>query len=266
MQKLFDSHAHYTDPRFTREYPGGADALLMKIMADGVGYIINVSTNLDDAERVCEMAKKYPGMYTAAGIHPEDIRDEMSLDNELRRLRELLHRARENKIAAVGEIGYDYHRPPVNKPRQTEFLERQLDMAEEFSLPVIFHDRDAHGDSLDIVRRHPRVHGVFHSFSGSAEMALELVRMGWYVSFSGVLTFTNARKTADAAARVPLGRILIETDCPYLAPHPHRGELNHSALMINTAERLAEIKGISTDAAVRATADNASRLFGIKIV
>lgn len=266
MAKLFDSHAHYTDSRFASDYPGGADALLTNIMSGDVGYIINVSTDLEDAVRVITQAGKYPGMYAAAGIHPGDIKNDMKLESEMNKLRSLLSLAKEKKIVAVGEIGLDYYRQPVNKPLQKAFFERQLEIAKEFSLPAVIHDRDAHGDTLDMIARHPHVRGVFHSFSGSAGMAQELLRLGWYISFSGVLTFKNARKAVEAAECVPLDRILIETDCPYLAPHPHRGELNHSALMRYTAERLAEIKGLDTDEVIDITAGNAAGLFGIDLV
>jgi TatD DNase family protein len=266
MEILFDIHAHYTDKRFDAEYPGGAAALLDEIMPEQAGYIINVSTNVDNAAEVIAQAKQRKGMYAAVGIHPEDIRPEAALEDEMKRLSKLLDGREENKIVAIGEIGFDYYWQPALKDLQRAYFEAQMELARKYGLPVQVHDREAHGDCLDVVRRFPQVKGVFHSFSGSPEMAAELVRLGWYISFSGVLTFRNARKTVETAALIPHDRMLIETDCPYLAPHPHRGELNHSGLLSLTAERLGEITGLGKDGAARLTKENALRLFNIKIV
>ncbi len=266
MEKLFDIHAHYTDERFEKEYPGGAEAVLNEIMPEPVGNIINVSTNIDNAAAVIEMAKRHTGMYAAVGIHPGDIRPEMVFEDEIERLSRMLDNKKENKIVAVGEIGFDYYWQPCDKAAQRRYFEAQMSLAGDYRLPVQVHDREAHGDCLEVIKKFPNVRGVFHSFSGSPEVAEELVRLGWYISFSGVLTFKNARKTVDTAAVIPADRMLIETDCPYLAPHPHRGELNHSGLMILTAERLGEITGFGTDAAIRQTRENALELFGLKFV
>lgn len=266
MEKLFDTHAHYTDERFETEYPGGAEAVLNQIMPEPVGNIINVSTNIDNAAVVIGMAKRHTGMYAAVGIHPGDIRPGMVLEDEMERLSRLLDNKKENKIVAVSEIGFDYYWQPCDKAAQRRYFEAQMALAGEYNLPVQVHDREAHGDCLEVIKKFPNVRGVFHSFSGSAEMAGELVRLGWYISFSGVLTFKNARKTVETAAVIPADRMLIETDCPYLAPHPHRGELNHSGLMILTAERLGEITRLGTDAAIRQTRENALELFGLKFV
>jgi TatD DNase family protein len=263
MEKLFDIHAHYTDERFETEYPGGAEAILNEIIPEPVGNIINVSTNIDNAAAVIEMAKRHPGMYAAAGIHPGDIRPEMVLEDEMKRLSCLLDNKKENKIVAIGEIGFDYYWQPCDKAAQRKYFEAQMALAGEYGLPVQVHDREAHGDCLEVAKKFPHVRGVFHSFSGSPEMAQELVRLGWYISFSGVLTFKNARKTVETAASIPADRMLIETDCPYLAPHPHRGELNHSGLMMLTAERLGEITGQGTEKAICQTRENAFELFGI---
>jgi TatD DNase family protein len=176
----------------------------------------------------------------------------------------LLENKAENKIVAIGEIGFDYHYEGHDKAKQARYFEEQMKLARELSIPVIIHDREAHGDCFDMILKYPEVKGVFHSYSGSPEMATELVKRGWYISFSGVLTFKNARKAVEVAESVPLDRVLIETDTPYLAPHPFRGQINHSGLVRYTAEKLAEIKGMSADEIADITFDNASNLFGIK--
>ncbi len=261
---LFDSHAHYFDRRF--DEVGGADKVLAEeVFCQGVSYVINVGTN-DVTNRLCiEQAKKYDGMYAAVGIHPEDVRDlDDTLSAELDKLALLLgdrNTQREKKIVALGEIGLDYHYEGYNKSLQAECFDAQMCMAKEKKLPVIIHDREAHGDCFDIVISHPDVMGVFHSYSGSAEMAKDLVRRGWYISFSGVATFKNAPRVREAIAAVPLERILIETDAPYLAPHPYRGKINNSALMKYTAAAVAEVKGISTDRIIEITCNNAKNLF-----
>lgn len=265
---LFDSHAHYFDKRFDAELDGGADTLLREtVFPSGVCSVINVGTNPENSLRCIEQAKRYDGMYAAVGIHPEDTRD-MPQDVEyyVEQISAMLDTAKkreENKIVAIGEIGLDYHYDGFDKARQAEFFEAQLSLAEQVGLPVIIHDREAHGDCFETVLRHPRVSGVFHSFSGSAEMAQELVRRGWYISFSGVLTFKNARRVREVAERIPSDRILIETDCPYLAPEPYRGRINHSALMLHTAQALADVRGADLSEIVEVTAKNARRLFGL---
>ena len=265
MEKLFDSHAHYYDSRFERE-TGDTDALLAALFADRVGYIINIGTDIENSKICIAQAAKYPNMYCTVGIHPSDGQQYADADAALDKLETLLgtpDTRRAQKIVALGEIGLDYHYDDTDKACQAYMLEEQLKMAERHDLPVVIHDREAHGDCFDAICRHKDVRGVFHSYSGSAEMAKELVRRGWYISFSGVATFKNAPKVREAIAAVPNDRILIETDAPYLAPVPHRGKMNHSGLMLYTAEAVAAVKGIDTDTAIRFTAENAKRLFGI---
>ena len=259
---LFDSHAHYFDPRFE----GQAEELLTHgIFGSGVSGVINVGTNPENARQCIAQAAKYPRMWCAVGIHPEDCQNDVgNMTEALAAIRDLLDTAekrRANKIVALGEIGLDYHWQPCDKERQMRFFETQLAMAEELSLPVIIHDREAHGDCFETVLRYPRVRGVFHSYSGSAEMARELVRRGWYISFSGVLTFRNAKKVREVAQVVPLDRLLVETDCPYLAPEPFRGRLNHSRLMAYTVAALAELRGLPAEEMIRLTRENAETLF-----
>ena len=170
---------------------------------------------------------------------------------------------RENKCVALGEIGLDYHYPDTDRELQLKYFDAQMSLARELDIPVVIHDRDAHGDVMDMIKRHRGVRGVLHSFSGSAEMAEELSRLGYMISFSGTLTFKNARRPREAAAQLAREEVLIETDCPYLAPHPHRGTLNHSGYLSYTNAALAEVWGISEEECARITLENARRFFGI---
>ena len=262
MEKMLDSHAHYYDRRFLSEL-GGTDALLKELFATDVCAIINIGTDPQTSREVVSEAARWPGMYATVGIHPGDGQRLPDIDAALSEIESMLEGAKEKKIVALGEIGLDYHYEDTDREKQAYFFEKQLEMAEKYDLPVIIHDREAHGDCFDAVCRHPKVTGVFHSYSGSAEMAKDLVRRGWYISFSGVVTFKNAPKVREAVAATPLDRILIETDAPYLAPVPHRGKMNHSGLMRYTAEAVAAVKGVTTDELIRATRENAKRLFGI---
>ncbi|MBO5280185.1 MAG: TatD family hydrolase [Clostridia bacterium] len=261
--KLFDSHAHYYDERFEQEVDGGADAVLSSVFLGHVAKIVNVGTCNENSARCIEQAAKYEGMYAAVGIHPSDCRFYTDLERELAILEQTLSDRASKKIVALGEIGLDYHYENTDRAKQAAFFEAQLEMAERLDLPVIIHDREAHGDCMDTVRRHRGVRGVFHSFSGSAEMAKELVKLGWYISFSGVVTFKNAAKVKEAAAAVPLDRLMIETDCPYLAPHPHRGEINHSGLIHLTCEALADIHSMKIEEMAEITYGNTCNFFGI---
>ncbi|MBQ9782992.1 MAG: TatD family hydrolase [Clostridia bacterium] len=264
---LFDSHAHYFDRRFD-EAEGGADGILRdRVFGQGIAGVVNVGTNPENALRCIGQAKRYPRMYAAVGIHPEDCKTLGGTpEEEIGKIRVLLdtpQRRQENKIVALGEIGLDYYWEPYEKELQAEYFGRQLALARELSLPVIIHDREAHGDCFETVLKYPGVTGVFHSFSGSAEMARELVRRGWYISFSGVVTFKNARRVREVARTVPPERLLIETDCPFLTPEPYRGRLNHSGRMAYTAAALAELLGVELEELARLTRENAMTLFGI---
>jgi TatD DNase family protein len=168
-----------------------------------------------------------------------------------------------DKIVALGEIGLDYHWEPIEKSRQKEYFYSQLDLAEELSIPVIIHDREAHGDSFDAVADRKNIRGVFHSYSGSYEMAKDLIDRGWYISFSGTITFKNAERVREVAKRLPRDRVLIETDAPYLTPHPYRGKVNHSGYLEYTNEALASVWGIDVNECAKLTEENAKRLFGV---
>ena len=262
---FFDSHAHYYDARFYgEENPEGAETLLETLFADGLLGVINVGTNADTNRLAIGQARKFPLMYAAVGIHPEDIaHSRLGVDAELEELCSLLERAEENKIVALGEIGLDYYWEPYDKDAQKKCFEAQMELARKYRMPVIIHDREAHGDCFDTVLKYPDVKGVFHSYSGSAEMAKELVRRGWYISFSGVVSFKNAVKIKEVAAVVDDDRILIETDAPYLAPHPFRGKINHSGRLLYTATALADARGCSVERIAELTRQNTKTLFGI---
>ena len=260
--KYFDSHAHYYDERFESEISEGVDTLIGALLKDSVSFIVNIGTSPETSRLAIEQAKCYENMYTAIGIHPSDTRFLSDIDSELDDI-EALIRDPENKCVCLGEIGLDYHYDGTDKEKQLEYFERQMLLAEKLGLPVCIHDREAHADVMDVIRRHPNVKGILHSFSGSAEMALELVKLGYYISFSGTLTFTNARKPREVAAVLPRDRVLIETDCPYLTPHPHRGKTNHSGYLSYTNATLADIFGVSEEECARITEENARRVFGI---
>lgn len=259
--QLFDTHAHYHDDRFRTE-SAGAERLLNEIFSEGVETIVNVGTN-HDCNRAClRLAMKYPRMVAALGLYPEDC--EGYEEKDLFEFESYLVKGMETgKVVAIGEIGLDYHVEGYNREKQLTFFEAQMRLAEKYDLPVIIHDREAHGDCFDMIRKYDKVRGVFHSYSGSAEMAKDLCRRGWYISFSGVLTFKNAVKVREAAAAVPMDKLLLETDCPYLAPHPMRGQLNHSGYLHYTAEMLASVKGVTPGEMADVTSLNAHRLFRI---
>ena len=260
--KYFDSHAHYYDERFSEELSEGVDNLIDTLLSDSTSYIINIGTSPETSRLAIEQAKKYDNMYTAVGIHPSDTRFLTDMEAELADI-ESLALDKSNKCVCIGEIGLDYHYPDTDKEKQMLYFEAQMRLAEKLGMPVCIHDRESHADVMEVIRRFPNVKGVLHSFSGSAEMAKELVKLGYMISFSGTVTFKNARKPKEAAAVVPLDRLLIETDAPYLAPHPLRGTLNHSGNLEYTNRALAEIKGVSEEKMAEITEANARRVFGI---
>lgn len=249
----FDSHAHLDDPRFDAD----RDEIFAALAEQGP--VMNVGCDLASSERSVALAQKYPFVYASVGSHPDDADHvDGKLLDAYRRL------CAEKKVRAIGEIGLDYHYEDVPRAQQIIAFEQQLELAEALKLPVIVHEREAHGDAMDIVMRHPDVRGVFHCFSGSKEMALWLVERGWYIGFTGVLTFKNARRAIEAAQALPLDRILIETDCPYMAPEPYRGRRNDSRFVPLVAAKLAELRGLTQQEVGEITAENAKRLYGIE--
>ena len=252
---FFDTHAHYDDERFDDDRL----TLLGKMPENGIGLIVNPGCEEKSSRTAMELAKRFEHVYAAVGWHPEHAAafDDSSIE-KLRRWTE------ESKVRAIGEIGLDYYYddgPPREVQRRV--FDRQLALAGELGLPVIVHDREAHADAMALVRAHPEVRGVFHCYSGSPEMARELLDSGWYLSFTGAITFKNARRAPEVVAACPLERIMLETDSPYLAPVPHRGERNDSRFLPLIAEKIAEIKGVSTQEVERVTWDNGRRFFGI---
>lgn len=258
--KFFDTHAHCDDKRFEGEYEGGTHGVISDCLNDNVSYIINIGTNLENSRVSTELADRYERVYASCGIHPSDVFYD-SPDEAIGVIEELL---KHPKAVAIGEIGLDYHYEDVPRELQAIYFEKQMELAKRLDMPVIIHDRDAHGDCMEMIRKFPTVKGVFHSFSGSAEMAQELVALGWYISFSGTVTFKNAKKPKEACVIVPSDRLLIETDAPYLAPTPHRGELNRSSYVQLTAEEIARLRGVSVEEIEKITTENAKRLFRIK--
>ena len=260
--KFFDSHAHYYDERFLEECTESVDNLIGALLSSTVSYIVNIGTSPETSLLAIEQAKRHKNMYTAVGIHPSDTRFLSDMDNELAEIRKMLV-DKSSKAVALGEIGLDYHYDGTDKEKQMRYFEAQMQMAAELNIPVVIHDREAHEDIMRVIKKYPSVRGVLHSFSGSCEMARELVSLGYMISFSGTLTFTNARKTVQAASILPHTSVLVETDCPYLAPHPKRGTLNHSGNLVYTNRALAGVFGITEEECAILTENNAKRFFGI---
>lgn len=261
--RYFDSHAHYYDERFDSESDVSTDELISSLLESSVSGIINIGTSPETSRLAIEGARRHTNMYTAIGIHPSDSQYlTVSVDDALCDIESLIKNP-ENKCVALGEIGLDYHYPDTDRNCQMRYFEAQMSLADTLGIPVSIHDREAHGDIMDVIRRFPGVRGVLHSFSGSAEMAKELVGRGYMISFSGTLTFTNAKRPREVAAVLPQSSVMIETDCPYLTPHPHRGRLNHSGYLEYTNRTLAEIFGISEEECAILTEENARSFFGI---
>ncbi|MEA5059502.1 MAG: TatD family deoxyribonuclease [Clostridia bacterium] len=255
--RIFDSHAHYCDARFDEDRALVLDAQF----AFGVERILEVGCDPADFERVLALAAQYPGIYCALGIHPHEAGK--AGEEALSSLAHLLQT--HEKAVALGEIGLDYHYDFFPRSVQCRAFEEQLALARRLDLPVVLHVREAYGDAMDILHGHKQgLKGVMHCFSGSPEIARQCVDMGLYVAFGGSLTFHNARKVVESAAAVPLERLLIETDCPYMAPVPHRGERNESRLLPFVLKRLAEIHGVEEEVLAEATYRNACAAFGLR--
>lgn len=255
---LFDTHAHFDSRQFNED----REELLASLPGQGVSLIVNPGCDIPTSQKAVELAEQFPFVYAAVGFHPEELENAQLSDlEEIRRL------AAHEKVVAIGEIGLDYYwvKDEDGRKKEQEFFRAQLALAEELNLPVIVHDREAHGDTLAIVKEFPHVRGVFHCYSGSVEMAQELVKMGWMISFTGVLTYHNARKSVEVAEAVPMEHLMIETDSPYMAPVPHRGKRNHSVLVLHVCEKLAEIKGLTVEECAKLTLQNGCRFFGISL-
>ena len=249
---IFDTHAHYNDRAFDED----RDELLRSLPALGVSDAVCVGYDLPSSRRAVEIAEQYPYIYAAAGFHPENL--EAYSEEGIEEIKTLLQQP---KTIAIGEIGIDYHWKEMPPELQKKAFDRQLTLAEELDMPVIIHAREATEDTLQILSRHKGINGVMHCFSGSAETAKILVSWGFYIGFTGVLTFKNARHPVEAVSVIPKERLLLETDCPYMAPVPWRGKRSCSPMIQSVAERMAEIKGVSPQEMIDIAAENARRLF-----
>lgn len=256
MNFIFDSHAHFDNSRFDAD----RDELLASLPEKGVIRVINAAADMSSAEMSCELADRYDYIYAAVGVHPHSAKDWD--ESYLSRLRKL---AENPKVVAVGEMGLDYHYDYSPRDVQREVFEHQLRLARELELPVIIHDREAHGDMYDILRRYAPLRGVMHCFSGSVELAEDTLRIGLHIGLGGAVTFKNARTPVEVAAMVPEDRLLLETDAPYMTPVPYRSKRNDSSYISLVAEKIAEVRGCDAQQLLIRTAHNASSLFGVPL-
>lgn len=251
---IFDSHAHYDDKAFDED----REELFDKIQKAGVKRVLNCGADIIGCENTIKLASKHAFLYGAIGVHPENAGE--AVEN-LNKIGDML---KNEKIVAVGEIGLDYYYEGYDKEKQLLAFREQMDIARNLNLPVIIHDRDAHEDTLKILKEFKGVRGVLHCFSGSVELAKEILKLDYYIGFTGVITFKNARKAIEVLNYTPLDRILAETDCPYMAPVPHRGERCDSSFLLHTINKISEIKNIDYEVACALTYDNASLMLNIK--
>ena len=252
---IFETHAHYGDHVFD----GDREELLSSLPELGVDRAICVGYDLPSSQKAAEIAERFPHIYAAVGFHPENLHEYS--EEGVQQIARLLE---QQKVIAIGEIGLDYHWKEMPPELQKQAFTRQLQLARELNLPVIIHAREATADTLEILANFKDVRGVLHCFSGSAETAKIVTGWGFYIGFTGVLTFKNARQPVEACAEVPMDKLLLETDCPYMAPIPWRGKRSCSPMIQSTAERMAEIKGVSPQQMIDIAAENARRLFGVE--
>ena len=253
--KIFDSHAHYDSHQFDED----REELLQSMQENNIGTVVNSAADWDSLTEVVELTEKYPFIYAAVGLHPDEVK---ILDEE--KFSFLKEQAKKDKVVAIGEIGLDYYWDSTPRDVQKTWFTRQLELAKELDLPVIIHSREAAEDTLRIMKEHAQgLRGVIHCFSYSKELALEYVKMGFYIGIGGVVTFKNGKKLKEIAAEIPLDKILLETDCPYLAPVPHRGKRNSSIYLPHVIEEIANLRGISYDEVLEQTEKNGKNLVGI---
>ena len=253
MAMIFDSHAHYDDERFE----GIRDELLFKMEEQNVCGIVHQAIDLESSKLAVEYTKKYPNFYAAVGIHPQEVKgDTIFNPNDFSPF------LKNEKVVAIGEIGLDYYWDTTFKENQKKVLLAEIDFAKNNNLPICFHDREAHADSLEILKA-TKPKGVVHCFSGSVEMAAEIVKLGMYIGVGGVVTFKNAKKLCEVVESVPIEKILLETDEPYLAPEPFRSNLNHSGYIEHIARKIAEIKKMEYEDVLKSTTENSKNLFNI---
>ena len=251
----FDTHAHYENKRYDED----RDTLLGSMPDAGISLILNAGCSVESSKFSLEMADRYPFIYSSVGVHPHDSKE--MTDKTIDALRQLLSHP---KAVAVGEIGLDFHYDFSPRDVQRKRFREQLELARCVNKPVIIHMRDATSDTLDLIRDYRDLTGVFHCFPGSWETANILLDMGWYISFTGVITFKNARKSLEVLEKIPLDRLLLETDCPYMAPEPNRGRRNSSLYLPYIAEKVADLRGMDVDEIARVTSENGKRLFEIE--
>lgn len=252
---LFDTHAHMDDKAFDAD----REELLRALPEQGIALLMNPGCSLSSSRAACDLAEKYDYIYAAVGSHP-DAADEVNQET-LEAYRMLCKQ--NSKVKAIGEIGLDYHYEDIPREIQLRAFRDQMALARELNLPVIVHEREAHEDGMAVVREFPEVTGVFHCYSGSAEMARQLVKLGWYIGFTGVLTFKNARKALEVAQSIDLSRIVLETDCPYMSPEPFRGRRNDPGKLYRMAQVLGQLRGIPAEEAAGIALENGKRLYGI---
>ena len=253
---LFDTHAHYDDEKFDDD----RYEVITRAYENGVGYILNAASDMASAHESIKLSREFEYVYAAVGVHPHNVKE---MNNDV--LKALGDLASDSKVVAIGEIGLDYYYDFAPRELQRYWFEQQVDLAGSLGLPVIVHDRDSHEDVMKIIRNRAqgKVDGVFHNYTGSVEMARELLNYNFYLAFGGAVTFKNARKAVDTVKFMPLDRLLIETDCPYLTPEPHRGKRNESTYVQFVAGKIAEIRGLDLEDIAQITTENAKRLFGI---
>lgn len=250
---MFDTHAHIDDEKFDLD----REAVISSYLENGGTFLVNASSDLKSSYSSIALAEKYDFIYAAVGVHPHET-DKMTDET----LEEIAKLWQHKKCVAIGEIGLDFYYDFSDRDTQRFWFQKQLELAKELDAPVVIHDRDAHAECLEAVKK-AGVRGVFHCFAGSWEMAEELLKIGFYISFTGAVTFKNARKAVEVAAKAPIDRIMIETDCPYLSPEPLRGRRNEPSNVVWTARKIAEIRGESPEFIIRQTEENGKRLFGI---
>lgn len=252
-QNIFDTHSHYDDEKFNPD----REMLLSTLQSQGVSNVVSCGCDIETTQFNFDLAQKYDFMYFAAGFHPECLEGASLEDLEI-----VKKFAQNKKCVAIGEIGLDYHWMSSTKEVQKEFFTSQIELAASLDLPVIVHDREAHGDTLDILKA-TKPKGVVHCFSGSKEMAREIIKLGMYIGLNGVVTFNNARKSLEVVKDIPLDRLVLETDCPYLAPVPHRGKRNDSSLIPFIAEKIAALLDMDAQELLNITNENAKKLYNL---
>ncbi len=254
---IFDSHAHYDDEAFDKD----REELLAGLKENGVGCVVNISASLDTCEKTLDLINKYDFIYGAIGVHPSETGELKAGDEE-----KLKKWACNDKIVAIGEIGLDYYYPEPSRECQKKWFKKQVEIAKELKLPLVIHSRDAAADTLSLIKEEKAYDygGVIHCFSYEKEMAKQYIDMGFYLGIGGVVTFKNARKLKEAVEYAPMDRIILETDCPYLAPEPFRGKRNDSSLIKYVAEQIGLIKGMSAQEVIEITYENAKKMYNIK--